>query len=370
MTVEKRKYFPLLDLLKWICALFVVSLHCFPKGTSAPSTDVVNPTSPIPMYIGQAFLHPILRIAVPVFFIVSSFLLFRKIEQNPESKWVLIGKFTLRTACLYLFWYVVGLAPTLHDIFAFIQQNNYSDLFRYLLISFTKGAPRGFWYLGMLVASVLITALIKGKKSFVLIFVISCVLYVYGIFNSTYFGIFSLFQNPVSDFFKWAGYYFEFNICLLTALIYVVIGKFFATHENIKIKGHIPLLIVCFLMMVVEIFLVQYFKLFVFPDAFFTLPIFVFLLIALLIKVDIKNKKFLKVMQKCRKVGSFLYLFHFQFFYHLYNLLDILGANVFRENYALIVIPYIVCVLLAFLLQTACEKLSKHKPLEFLKYSY
>ena len=211
MTVEKRKYFPLLDLLKWICALFVVSLHCFPKGIGAPSTDVVTPGNPIPMYIGQAFLHPVLRIAVPVFFIISSFLLFRKINQNPENKWDLIGKFVIRTVLLYLFWYLVGLIPTVNDIIEFFHQQNYGGLFRYLLISFTKGAPRGFWYLGMLIASVLITSLIKGKKSFILIFIISCIFYTYGVFNSTYFGIFDLVKNPVSDLLKWAGTFFEFN---------------------------------------------------------------------------------------------------------------------------------------------------------------
>lgn len=57
-----------LDVLKFIMALLVVMIHVKPNAHSETL---------------QAVFNPILSIAVPIFFTLSSVLIFRKINNNP-----------------------------------------------------------------------------------------------------------------------------------------------------------------------------------------------------------------------------------------------------------------------------------------------
>lgn len=80
-----------IDILKYIMSIMIVILHL------------------------EWFLDsPVLRCAVPVFFIISSFLFFNKIKNSSaaDSK-VALRKLTVRTIKLYLFWFIVLLPITL-----------------------------------------------------------------------------------------------------------------------------------------------------------------------------------------------------------------------------------------------------------------
>ena len=74
----KSKTYNGLDLLKFIMALFVVMIHVKPNVHSEILTTVFN---------------PILSIAVPIFFVLSSVLIFKKLT---KSKWRGRG---VRSAC-------------------------------------------------------------------------------------------------------------------------------------------------------------------------------------------------------------------------------------------------------------------------------
>lgn len=62
-----KKQFNAIDLLKFIMALFVVMIHVKPNVHSEVLTMVFN---------------PFMSIAVPVFFVISSFLIFCKLNSN------------------------------------------------------------------------------------------------------------------------------------------------------------------------------------------------------------------------------------------------------------------------------------------------
>lgn len=62
----KSKSYNGLDLLKFIMALFVVMIHVKPNGHSEVLTTIFN---------------PILSIAVPIFFVLSSALIFNKLTE-------------------------------------------------------------------------------------------------------------------------------------------------------------------------------------------------------------------------------------------------------------------------------------------------
>ncbi len=366
--MNKNKYYPVLDLIKCIAAVMVVTLHAFPSGSTTEGAGIDS--SSLTMMLGQSFIHALLRIAVPLFFVISSFLLFKRIEQDPENKWRHIGKFCLRILFLYAFWYILGLPLVIEDIVDMGTTGNTDGIIKYVVITLWKGSPHGFWYLVTLVLSVLITGAIKSKKSLIVVTVISSLMYLYGCLNSAYFGLFTLSEDPVSKAFYTIGDFLQLNICPLQGLLYVVLGKIFASYGPFKIKGNPIIIPFAYFLMAGEIFLTLNLKIFVYPDAFLSLPIFVFFFMNQMLLIDSQNEKFIKVMKKLRKVGSFLYLFHFQFFFYTYWICDSIGHNIFREKYYLIIIPFIVCLFAAYGLQTLCEFLSKYKALRFLKYSY
>lgn len=366
-TAIKHKYYPILDIVRFIAALFIIGLHIFPEGSTEANVGLDNS---IPTFIGLSFLYAILRAAVPVFFVISSFLLFKRINDNPEQKWKFIGQFCLRLLFLYIFWYIVSLPITIRDITGFVSQGDTNGLVRYIVITLWKGAPRGFWFLASLAFCVVITAMCCTKRSMIVLTIIAGLMYVYGCFNNAYFGIFRLSDDPVSKALLFVGDYLELSFCHLEALIFVVLGKILSMHETFKIKGNIFYIPLAFILMVAELFITMYVGVFVRPDAFFFLPIFIFFLMNVLLSINVQNDRLNVIARKLKKVGSFSYLFHIQFFYYLHWIFGSTGNNIFLEHFGLLVIPYIVCVLLCFGLQTLFEYLSRYKFLRFLKYSY
>ena len=99
-TMEEKKYYTNLDLLKWICALCVVAIHTMPLQRLAPVAD--------------AFLSGVfLRVAVSLFFAVSGFGFFRKlifengtVKKCPKNR-ARLRRYLKKIGCLYLGWSAV-----------------------------------------------------------------------------------------------------------------------------------------------------------------------------------------------------------------------------------------------------------------------
>jgi len=362
-----KKYYPALDLTRFVAALFVIGLHIFPEGSTSAGIGL---DESIPTLLGLSFMNAVLRVAVPVFFLISSFLLFKKVEEEPECKWNHIGRFCLRLLFLYLFYYVTGLPLAIKDIVGFASQGDAGGILRYVVITLWKGAPRGFWFLVSLALSLVIASACNTKKAMVALTAVAGVLYAYGCLNCAYFGIFKTRSDPFSQALYQAGEYLELSFSSLQALLFVAMGKIFATCGTFKIKGYAFILPIAFALMVGELFLTMQTGLFVYSDAFFTLPLFVFFLMNLLLGIEVQNERFTHVAKKLKKVGSFSYLFHIQFFCYMHWILDAMGNNVFREQFLYLAFPYFICVGLCFLLQSLFEYLCRYKALHFLRYSY
>ena len=363
---ERRRY-PVLDLVRFIAALLIIFIHIFPEGSTTSSVGL-DPT--LPVIISESFVYAIIRVAAPIFFFISSFLLFKRIEEDKENGWKKVGSFCLRLLFLYLFWYVVGLPLTIKDIVGFATSGDTNGLIRYFVITFWKGAPRGYWFLVSLAFSVFIANIVKGKKGLIVLTVISLVMYVFGCLNSAYFGIFVGREDPFSKGFYFIGEYLELSFCYLEALLFVILGKIFALYGPFKIKGNIVFIVISFFLMVTELFLTISNNLLIYPDAYFSLPIFIFFFMNRILMINIESESFAKKAERLKKIGSFSYLFHIQFFVYLHWILDSCNCNIFRQYIALLLIPYVVVVGLCFILQPLCERLSRYRYLRFLRYSY
>ena len=95
-TVPNRKQSDLLsvDICKFILSIMVVAIHVSPVSQEL-----------------RVYLLPLFRLAVPLFFMFSSYFLFLKLSTAGDGVEVLI-KYITRNAQLYLFWYVVLFFPT------------------------------------------------------------------------------------------------------------------------------------------------------------------------------------------------------------------------------------------------------------------
>lgn len=87
----KLKSIPGLDVLKFSMALLVVAIHA----------EAVNIYKNI-----YAIIHPLTDIAVPLFFLISSFLVFSKIRLSNDSRETLLH-FSKRLLILYAFWMLI-----------------------------------------------------------------------------------------------------------------------------------------------------------------------------------------------------------------------------------------------------------------------
>ena len=96
-SIVRSKSYDSFDLFKFITSLIIMLFHTNPLGESHFHT-----------------MHPWCRIAVPVFFMISSFLFFGKYDiLSEEEKKGYMLKFVKRNLVLYIFWFIIFLPFTI-----------------------------------------------------------------------------------------------------------------------------------------------------------------------------------------------------------------------------------------------------------------
>ena len=134
----QRKSYDSFDLFKFIASIVVVMAHTRILGESR-----------------FHLLHPWIRIAIPVFFMVSAFLFFSKYDSLPDAeKKGYLWKFVKRDLILYLFWFVVFLPFTI--IYRDYFHKGIEFFFGTILLGSSFPAS---WYLIALAIGIVIIAL-------------------------------------------------------------------------------------------------------------------------------------------------------------------------------------------------------------------
>lgn len=231
---ESLKGNALYDYLKFILAIMVVLIH-----NSAPK-----------------FFYPWLRLAVPLFFIMTGYFLFGKISAcngvfSDERKCV--GAFVKRNLTLYLFWFTVLLVPTLyfkdfysHNIFIFLR----SLLFESTFMS--------SWYIMACILAAPLIYFLSRKLSNQVLFIISLFIYVVICLWSAHFYLFDnlpAIQNFANHYVEIFGVpYGSFPV----AIFWIVCGKCFADGSFDRILTHLSpsrkaiLLVICAALLYLE----------------------------------------------------------------------------------------------------------------------
>ena len=227
-----------IDIAKFIGAYLICMIHISPLTSDMIYAETIN------FWLQQCFC----RIAVPFYFTVSGFLLFRKIDlRNIDTE--RIKKYCFKLLRLLGTW---------------------------TLLLFVGGQGH-LWYLGaVVVATVVLTVLLKYKLKYIVL--ISALFYVIGLLGDTYYIIIKNYSLIHRIFSVYLDYFDSTRNGIFLGLIFVLMGLIFA-HKRIVINNKIAFIgwIISVLLLVFEVYILRYFKhieegnmyIFLLPETFF-----------------------------------------------------------------------------------------------------
>lgn len=215
-----KKVYKSIDITKFILAYVVVLVH-------AVGFHLKNNIS---WFLTE---HLIFRLTVPFFFITSGFFLGMKVKAQPERKNEFIRKNVKSLSIHYLFWgsvyTLIGFVFNIRQGIG-LKQNVFMSLRDFITFN-----PSAMWYLGALIFSFLVLAIIKTKKSFLISIPIGILFYIFGLFLGSYSGIFTgTIIEPVLH-----HYYMLFvssSNGLFVGYIFVAIGYYFGAYKEKETK--------------------------------------------------------------------------------------------------------------------------------------
>ena len=208
--VTMKKQFNAIDVLKFVMAMFVVMIHVKPNAHSENLTMV---------------LSPFLSIAVPVFFIISSMLIFSKLNSNGGGYCTLL-KYCKRIGSLYLSWFIIDFwyIWTNKSYFSTGAVNGTTELFKDLIFSTTFP---GSWYLSASVMGVVIVYLLNKIIHPVMVFLMAYLV-------SYYIGNVELFPDYMHGIYNWYASTFreEVTLSFPAQMVWISIGQMLALYLN------------------------------------------------------------------------------------------------------------------------------------------
>lgn len=193
------------DVVKIILCILIICIH----------------TNPLPNYF-----QPIYRVAVPLFFIISSYLFFNKIKNlDISNQRNALRHFVKRSMVLYLFWFI-ALFPTSYVFFyqSWFKSGAIEGITRFLeqfIFSYTFAIPS--WYIMASVIGTIIVFTFTRIKYHWLMPILAIFTYSICCFTSNYAGIFDI------DF---TTIWFKPQNSFLVSLIWIYTGYLFANKSN------------------------------------------------------------------------------------------------------------------------------------------
>lgn len=344
ITKTDAKY----DLIKFFLSLLVMAIHA---------------------KLYPMVLYPWLRIAVPLFFIMSSYFVFSKLrDASKEKQKAVLKKFVVRNLQLYWCWLVILLPITLY-----VRKDTYfSNGFLTNALSIIKSMLFGStfiasWFITATIIGVLIIYFLsRWLKKDVFVFLIC-------FFAFCVVSLASSYETVIKDTVIYTvliGYIKIFGslVCSFpAALFWVFIGKLFA-EQKIKIKS-VPLLVVLTLLSCVALFcewkVVCFLDGYYGNDSYFMLaPVCVLLFLCIE-----KIKPFYWKHSVCfKRLSTIIYVLHAS----LLLIVSKLISMVLHVESPLLffVVTFIGCVVTYIFIEFAVRKLHAHRIAKILKMLY
>lgn len=221
------KQYKTLDLAKFICAILIIIIHTAPFGSYSKMLTF-------------GFRNIICVIAVPFFFLTSGFLAFKKIGTlDGEERKHYVRRYLKRIVVMYLIWSAV------YFVFVAIKWIrggfSVSRVLEYVKDFFFEGSYSTIWFLPALFTATLLVYLLHKKLNYRTIFAIACVIYLFTLGGSSYYGLavkvpaIRMVYNLYYSFFD----SIKNGVCF--GMIFVSMGAMVAEREEAMTKKTTPL---------------------------------------------------------------------------------------------------------------------------------
>ena len=327
----KSKTYNGLDLLKFIMALFVVMIHVKPNVHSEVLTTM---------------LDPIMSIAVPIFFILSSVLIFNKLTKAGGGYAPLI-RYSKRLSILYLCWLVIVW-------FVLFKRPYIADGFPYGCLEFVKDlffgtTFPGSWFLSALLVSVVLVYV--GCQTIGKYAVLGIAL-----FLSLYVSCIDMIPEYMRGLYEWYATNVRQEVILSfpSQMIWVAIGMVIGTNLDYIIprkKAIYPwvlgLTIVCYVAsLFLHLILVKY--------------IWVISVCLIAFFIDLPDKH---IYKRIRNYSILIFLFHFSIAGKMSLFCSFVGDTLLTNW-----LYYIIVVRVSIAFAEVIMRLEKVHHLDFLKY--
>lgn len=288
---RSKKVYESIDLFKFMAAILVVAIHSKPFAYD----DDIN-------YYFTCFC----RIAVPYFFICSSFLFFSK--EKPDIK-----KYSKRLISLYIAWFIIEFPFVYKRFFVDYDHPFFSQMlnvFRSLVFNNTWYAS---WFIMACIISTNIVYYLSHRLNNKQLLLLGWGGYFFSLLCSSYSGMLDLLLDDNIKYYHAAfSYFFMPANSFIVALIYVVLGKIIADYIRSKKqlcidkKMNIYLLFLFVVLGIIEVHFIRWSV--VISDAFLFLPFFIVLAFILILrtKVDISPS----VSRLLRSMSILIYILH------------------------------------------------------------
>ena len=203
------------DIVKFIMALMVVAIH----------------SSLFPMV-----LYPWLRLAVPMFFIISSYFFFGSLckletDKDKNRRW---WKYVKRNLILYGFWFVLLLPYTLY-VQRYFDSGVLRGTFNFIKSLLFGDTFPASWFIQASIVSVTVIFFASKKIKDRYLFALSFLVYCFAVLRSSYW---SVVEDVTLINMAYKVYHFAFSAPMFnasSAFIWIVIGKLFA-EKKIRIN--------------------------------------------------------------------------------------------------------------------------------------
>jgi len=323
METKNTKYYGMIDVLRLVFAIMVVSIHTM-------AFQSINENLRIATSMGIA------RLAVPFFFVVTGYFLYDRINLENEPKSTL-----KRLLILYVSWVLIE-AITLFPrvIGSFISMGPIFCI-KYLLII---GVTGSLWYISSLIITIfIISPVLKKDKIFLLLF-IGFILYIFGMTGDTYFGLFEKTMiNPLIS-----GYTSIFilpQIGVTESILFVTLGAAVNKYKlNEKINKPGLLSIISIILLLIEAFVLN--KTGIAKDSNMYISAIIAAPLILIWAINYKKNISLKVTKACREYSLGIYCSHQIIMMYIATFVPVLFANSMIRFICTLIIATIIITIL------------------------
>ena len=338
----------LIDLLKFVLAVLVVGVH------TLYSVD----------FLGR----PILRLGVPTFFIISSYLFFIKqnscatVHERKQS----LASYVKRILKLYLFWFVVLLPITVYNNKWYINlgAGTIVDIVQNFL--FYQTFPASWYLMALIIGISIVWALAEKKVNDVWIIITGILLYLFCCMSSNSDSLAAKVPVPGRALKSYEMVFTMPHNSFPAGILFIAMGKILA-QRSFYVSNKLLLIVafVLFVLLYCEYFWVKSFGVIVSDDCYIMLPplcLCLFMLIG-------QNEK-LKLgfnTKPLRACSTIVYCSHISVAFCLYG---VMRYYVEYDTTAYKLLSFLITLALSLLIAIVILRLEKRKRLRFLRYSH